>query len=198
MPSIILLEDGGAALLEDGASRFDVEFDLSGAGASLGSLLSESGFRLLLEDGSSSFLLEAGAAGPAPIVGYFVDPDLASLVSPIATGLVPLISGEAQDLPVQTWLYNGMPAWYAADDLIVAYCYQARASFPLFQPAVAWNGPTGYTGGQVVISIPNVQSALLVPSIPYTLVVSWASSATPAKIAAIARLRLAVLQPAFP
>jgi hypothetical protein len=198
----LLLESGGDILLEDGTSQLQVEFGGGGAAPS-GDLLLEDGGALLLEDGSSFFQIEGSGVGPAQIVGYYVDPELAALISPFVYAALPIVRGCAQDYPIQTWLAGGnTEAFYGAEDTIAAYCYQARTTTPLFQPVVSWytagGVQTGYLEGQVSISISDAQSAILVPTIGYTLLVAWSAAATPSKIAAIVRVRLLVLPAAFP
>jgi hypothetical protein len=116
-----------------------------------------------------------------------------------------IVQGLAEDYPTQTWFWGGITqAAYSVDDTLTAYCYQARLATAIFQPAVGWytgNPPgsqNGYDQGQVVISITNAQSALLNPTIAYTLLVKWSPAADSSKTAAIVRVKLIVSAPAFP
>jgi hypothetical protein len=110
-----------------------------------------------------------------------------------------IVQGFADDYPTQTYLWGSTsPAQYGAGDVLVGYCIPAGMTLAsaIFQPLVDWytvGGQTGYDQGQVLISISNAQSLLLVPTINYTLLVGWAAAATPAKISPIARVKLCVL-----
>jgi len=115
----------------------------------------------------------------------------------------PIVQGLAADYPTQTWLWGGLTkAAYANGDTLTGYCYPAKSTTALFQPAVSWytanSFQTGYDQGQIVISISGAQSALLVAGNPFTLLVTWSPAGQPAKIAPIARVKLLVLPPPFP
>jgi len=77
--------------------------------------------------------------------------------------------------------------------------YQSRSATALFSPAVTWytanSTQTGYDQGQVLVSYTIAQSAQLVPTGSYTLVVSRAPAATPLKVEDIVRMRLIVENP---
>jgi hypothetical protein len=120
-----------------------------------------------------------------------------------------VVAGDAADIPIQAWLYGGaQPAMYGAGDTLVGYVYQTpRSPSPLFTAAVTWYTAPGQTGeptqtgygqGQVLFSIANAQSALLVPSLTYTVIVVWAAAATPSKTETIVRIALPVVSPAGP
>ncbi len=116
---------------------------------------------------------------------------------------LPVVAGFARDYPIPVQSLSGVVApIFAADDVLVGPCYQARTAAPLFTAAVAWfNGvnddQAGYLTGDVVISISGAQSALLVPTISYTVVVNRSAAADPSKTVAIARIPLTVAPIAF-
>jgi hypothetical protein len=115
---------------------------------------------------------------------------------------LPIVRGFARDYPTKTWKWDSAyrPSYGVADTL-TAYCYQARIATPLFLPTVAWytagGTQTGYLEAEVVISISNAQSALLVPTIGYSLLVKWSPASSPSLVAAIVRAHLLVLPVAF-
>jgi len=111
-----------------------------------------------------------------------------------------IIAGYARDYPIQAWLQGGnTPSAYGASDPLAAYVYQGRSATALFSPAVAWytanSTQTGYGQGQVVVSYTGAQSAQLVPTGSYTLVVTRAPAANMSKVEDIVRMRLIVEAP---
>jgi hypothetical protein len=114
-----------------------------------------------------------------------------------------IVTGLASDYVVQTWLRGSItPAAYALGDVLVCNCYRSGTTTALFQPAVTFytkNGnQTGYTEGQLLISLSNAQASLLVPGIRYGLEVTWSPLLNLTKVAAIVRIPLVVLPRAYP
>jgi hypothetical protein len=114
-----------------------------------------------------------------------------------------IVTGLASDYTVQTWLRGGItPAAYALGDVLVGYCYRSGTTTALFQPAVTFytkgGSQTGYTQGQILISLSNAQASLLVPGIRYGLEVTWSPLSNLTKVAAIVRVSLVVLPRAYP
>ena len=93
--------------------------------------------------------------------------------------IIPVVSGDAANIPLQTWCYGALAAGrYGATDVLSAAVYRYRSAQPLFQPTVSWRvvgdqaTQTGYDEGQVVVSMTGAQTGLMVPTIPYTLFIT--------------------------
>lgn len=114
-----------------------------------------------------------------------------------------IVTGLATDYIVQTWLRGSTtPAAYALGDVLVGNCYRSGTTMALFQPAVTFytksGSQTGYTEGQILISLSNNQASLLAPGIRYGLEVTWSPQLNLTKVAAIVRVPLVVLTRAYP
>jgi hypothetical protein len=92
-----------------------------------------------------------------------------------------IVQGAYADYPIQSWNRGKVtqPA-YASGDTLAAYVYQGQSDTVLFAPSVTWytagSTQTGYTQGQVLVSITGAQSALLEQNGTYTLQVWWTQS----------------------
>ncbi len=116
---------------------------------------------------------------------------------------ISIVVGDAVDVPIQCWTRGGaLSAVYASGDTLTAAVYQSRATSPLFTPAVAWytamGTQSGYGQGQVVVSFTNAQSALMVPTLPYTLLVYRTLFADNTRTELIARVKLSIEAVAYP
>jgi hypothetical protein len=85
-----------------------------------------------------------------------------------------VVAGEVFSIPLQCKLRgSGSPALFNSDDTLTAGIRPAHGSADVITPAVTWytrrGNQTGYSQGQVQPSATAAQSALLVPTIPYTL-----------------------------
>lgn len=139
----------------------------------------------------------------------WVDPDAATLV--LAPGVVPtpssnpisIVTGSAVDIPLQSWNRGSLSTpVFGANDTLAAAIYQSRISTPIFTPECGWytagSSQTGYGQGQTVTSVTDAQAALLVPTIRYSLSVSWTPAADPSKTVVIARVPLVIEPIAIP
>ena len=106
--------------------------------------------------------------------------------------------GRATDLPIQCYVRptGSVPAVFSADDALTAAVYQSKVSTPVFTPEVGWytrfGAQTGYDQGQVLVRIPAAQSALLQPTITYTLAVARTLASDPDNPEEIASIPLVI------
>ena len=116
---------------------------------------------------------------------------------------ISIVVGDAVDVPIQCWTRGGaVSAVYAPGDTLSSAVYQSRATSPLFLPTAAWytamGTQTGYGQGQVVVSFTNAQTALMVPTLSYSLLVYRTLSANNTKTELIARVQLTIEAVAYP
>jgi len=119
--------------------------------------------------------------------------------------LDPLVVGAATSYAIQCRAHGNVSnSVYGASDPLTAYVCQGNApSFPpssyVFQPSVGWytaNGTqSGYGQGQLLVTITNSQSAMLIATGFYTLVVGRAPSGAPSTVEEIVRIQLPVVSP---
>jgi hypothetical protein len=114
-----------------------------------------------------------------------------------------LTAGFAEDFPIQVRLKgSGHAAKFAVDDVLAGAFYPygnpASACTPTITFYSAGVTQTGYDQGQVVASFSTANSLVVVPSIPYVLVVSRARSATPTVFTPVAIVRFDVAAPSAP
>jgi hypothetical protein len=119
----------------------------------------------------------------------------------MAARIAKVWQGLARKLPIQCYLLPSgtVPAVFNADDILAAAVYQVGVAAPIFTPAVGWrtkdpvgNTQLGYDLGQIEVSIVEDESALLQPTIPYTLVVTRALAADPDQAESIVSMAIKV------
>jgi hypothetical protein len=116
--------------------------------------------------------------------------------------LDPIVAGAATSYPIQCRARGDVSnSTFLVGDTLSAYvCQGWQPEFPpsiyVFQPSIGWYTPdgtqTGYDEGQILATISNSQSAMLVPTANYTLIVGRSPSSAPGTVEEIVRMVLPV------